>query len=73
MSGTRISKKTSLTCDINIKYYSFESTPTESSAGGILFSTFLILSHINHAWALLKKSQVESTFTEKINSKQGSN
>ena len=36
VSETRISKKTSLTCNINLKNDSFESTPTESSAGGSL-------------------------------------
>ena len=36
VSETRISKKTSLTCNINLQNYSFESTPTESSAGGTL-------------------------------------
>ena len=33
---TRIFKKTSLTCNINLKNYSLKSTPTESSAGGAL-------------------------------------
>ena len=57
MSETRISKKTFLTCNINLKNYSFESTPTESSAGGLLW-ILLIGSHINHALILtyLKKS-----------------
>ena len=41
VNETRISKKTSLTCNINLKIYSFESTPTESSAGG----TFLYISN----------------------------
>ena len=36
VSETIISKKTSLTCNINLKNYSFELTPTESSAGGTL-------------------------------------
>ena len=36
VSETTISKKTSLTCNINLKNYSFELTPTESSAGGTL-------------------------------------
>ena len=36
VSETRISKKTSLTSNINIKNYYFESTTTESSAGGTL-------------------------------------
>ena len=34
VSETRISKKTSLICNINLKNYSFESTPTGFSAGG---------------------------------------
>ena len=38
---TRISEKTSLTCNINLKNYSFESAPTESSADG----TFLYISN----------------------------
>ena len=33
VSETRLSKKTSLTCNINLKNYSFESIPTESTAG----------------------------------------
>ena len=36
VSETRISKKTSLTSNINLNNYSFESTPTESTAGGIM-------------------------------------
>ena len=33
---TRISKKTSLTSNVKLNNYSFESTPTESSAGGTM-------------------------------------
>ena len=36
VSETRTSKKTSLTCNINLKNYYFESTPRESSACGTL-------------------------------------
>ena len=36
VSETRISKKTSLTCNINLNNYSFETTPTESTAGGTI-------------------------------------
>ena len=35
-SQTRITKKTSLTQNIELSNYSFEHTPTESSAGGTL-------------------------------------
>ena len=36
VSETRINRKTSLTSNINLQNYSFESTPTESNAGGTL-------------------------------------
>ena len=36
VSEIRISKKTSLTCNINLNNYSFERTPTESTAGGTM-------------------------------------
>ena len=39
VTKTRISKKTSLTPNVNLNNYSFESTPTESTVGGtILYS-----------------------------------
>ena len=47
-SETRISKKTSLTCNINLKNYSFESTQTESSAGGTLLYISNNLSYKPH-------------------------
>ena len=36
VSETKIFSKTSLTCNINLKNYSFESTSTESSVGRTL-------------------------------------
>ena len=36
VSETRISKKTSLTSNINLNNYYFETTPTESTAGGTM-------------------------------------
>ena len=69
VSETRISKKTSLTRNINLKNYSFELTPTESSVGGTLL--FPIVSHINHTSTLtVKRNQVESMFIEIINTKK---
>ena len=71
LSETRISKKTSTTCHINLKKYSFESNPTKSSADG----TFLYISnrlsykprfYLN----IIKKNQVQSTFIEIINTKK---
>ena len=44
VSETRIMKKTSLTSNINLNNYSFEFTPTESTAGGTpLHSPSLVL------------------------------
>ena len=48
VSETRISKKASLACNINLKNYSFESTP-QNPQQVELFCIFLILSHIKHA------------------------
>ena len=45
VSETRISKKTSLTCNINLKNYSFLSTQTECAAGGTLLYIFNRLSY----------------------------
>ena len=36
VSETKISKKTSVISNVNLNSYSFESTPTESSAGGTM-------------------------------------
>ena len=36
VSETKITRNTSKLCNISLKNYSFESTPTESSAGGTL-------------------------------------
>ena len=70
-SETRISTKTSLTCNINLKNYSFESTPTESSAGGTLLYISNRLSYIpRFDLNIVKKNQVESTFIEIINTKK---
>ena len=71
VSETRISKKTSLTWNVNLKNYSFESTSTESSEGGTLL---YISNHLSYKQGfdlnILKKNQVESTFIEIINTKK---
>ena len=51
VSETRISKKASLACNINLKNYSFESTP-QNPQQVEHFYIFLIVSHINHALTL---------------------
>ena len=71
VSETRISKKTSLTCNISLKNYSFESTQTESSAGGTLLYISNRLSYKpRFDLNTLKNNQVESTFIEIINTKK---
>ena len=67
MNETRISRTTSLTCNINLKNYSFESIPTESFAG----ETLLYIS--NRELNIFQKNQIESTFIEKINTKKANN
>ena len=58
VSETRISKKTSVISNVNLNNYSFESTPTESSAGG----TMLYIS--NH---LSYKPRTNLNMCKKIN------
>ena len=43
VTKTRISKKTSLTPNVNLNNYSFESTPTESTVGGTILSSVACL------------------------------
>ena len=63
-------KKTSLTSNINLNNYSFEFTPTESTAGG---TVLYIANHLSYKSCinlnLHKANQLESTFIE-INSKK---
>ena len=69
VSETRISKKASLTSNINLNNYSFETTPTELTIGEtMLYISIACL--INHKLTLICiKNQLESTFFEIINSK----
>ena len=71
VSEIRISKKTSLTCNVNLKIYSFESTSTESSVGGTLLYISNRLSYKPRLdLNILNENQVESTFIEIINTKK---
>ena len=67
VSETRISKKTSVISNVNLNNYSFESTPTESSAGGTMLS---IYNHLSYKPQTDLNNQLESTFIEIINSKR---
>ena len=71
VSETKISKKTSLTSNINLNNYYFETTPTESTAGGTMF---YVSNHFSYKSRtdlnMYKKDQLESTFIETINSKK---
>ena len=71
VSETRISKKTSLTCNINLNNYSFETNPTESTAGGTMLYVSNRLSYIPRTdLNMYKKNELGSTFIEIINSKK---
>ena len=65
VSQTRIFNKISLTSNIKLKNYYFESTAIESSGCGT-FCIFVIAFHINHALSY----KIESTFIEIINTKK---
>ena len=64
---TRITKQGSLLSNLNLNNYSFEFTPTESSAGGTLL---YITNHLSYKCCndlrIYKENELESTFVEKI-------
>ena len=60
-------KNTSVTQNIELSNYSFEHTPTESSAGGTLL---YIANHLPYKTKKYKKIDLESTFVEIINPKK---
>ena len=71
ISETRIMKSTSITQNIELNNYSFEHTPTESSAGG---TVLYIANHLSYKTRcdlnIYKKFELESTFVEIINPKK---
>ena len=71
VSETRITRNTSKLCNISLKNYSVESTPTESTARGTLL---YIANHLSYKprndLNIYKKSELESTFVEIINPKK---
>ena len=68
ISETRITKQVSLLNNLNLKNYSFEFTPTETSAGGTLL---YIANHLSYKCRndlnICKRSELESTFIEIVN------
>ena len=71
MTETRITNNISVTQNIELSNYSFEDTPTESSAGGALLYIANHLSYKSHRdLNIYKKFDLESTFVEIINPKK---
>ena len=68
ISETRIRKETGSSSNLNITNYTFEGTPTESSAGGtgLYISNNLVYKRRNDL-EIYKSNQLESTFIEIIN------
>ena len=68
ISETRITKQVSLLNDLNVNNYSFEFTPTKTSAGG---THLYIANHLSYKFRIdlniYKKNQLESTFIEIAN------
>ena len=71
MSETRISKNISLPNNLTMNNFSFEFTPTESSAGGTLL---YVANHLSYKPRLdlniYKSNELESTFIEILNPKK---
>ena len=68
ISETRITKQVSLLNNLNLNNYSFEFTPTETSAGGtLLFIVNRISYKCRNDLNIYKKSELESTFIETVN------
>ena len=71
ISETRITKKVSLLNNFNLNNYSFEFTPTKTSAGGaLLYSTNHLSYKCRHDLNIYKKNELGSTFIEIVNPKK---
>ena len=71
VSETRITKNISLTNNLTMNNFSFEFTPTESSAGGTLLYIANHLSYKPHLdLNIYKSNELESTFIEVLNPKK---
>ena len=68
ISETRITKQVSLLNNLNLNNYSFEFTPTETSAGGTLLDIANHLSYKCHSdLNIYQKSELEFAFIEIVN------
>ena len=71
ITETRIPKQVSLSNNLNLNNYSFEFTPTETSAGGTLL---YIANHLSYKCRsdlnIYKKNELESTFIEIVNTRK---
>ena len=69
ISETRITRQVSSLNNLNLLHYSFEFTPTETSAGGTLLYIAIHLSYkcCNDLNIHIKKNELESTFIEIVN------
>ena len=71
VSETIITKQVSLLNNLNLNHYSFEFTPTETSAGG---TRLYIANHLSYKCRndlnIYKKNELESTFIEIFNPKK---
>ena len=71
ISETRITKKVSSLNNLNLNNYSFEFTPTETSAGG---SLIYIVNHLLYKCCndlnIYKKKELESTFIKIVSPKK---
>ena len=71
VSQTRITKQVFLLNNLNLNNYSFEFTPTETSAGGTLL---YIAKHLSYkrrnGLNIYKKNEAESNFIEIVNPKK---
>ena len=71
VSETRITKQISQLYDLNLNNYSFEFTPAETSAGGILlYIANHLLNKCCNDLNIYKKNELESTFIEIVNPKK---
>ena len=71
VSETRITNQVSLLNDLNLNHYSFEFSPTETSAVGALLYTANHLSYkCRNDLNIYKKNELESTFIEIVNPKK---
>ena len=71
VTDTRITKQLYLLNNLNLNNYSYEFTPTETTAGGTLLyiTNHLLYKYCNNL-NIYKKNELKSTFIEIVNSKK---